>query len=168
MGAPHPGVSSSGCATNMIMKPALLWLTTSIAFLALMPLWAGDKESVTHYVQLVRGSNDANPPADGAKPIGPKLSKALSSVFQWKYYWEIELQEVAARPGHKTQVHLKHRRGVEIDLSTPGKRKVTALQDDKPITSVTQPTGETWTLIGGDRDPKSVWFIVVRRDKPSE
>jgi hypothetical protein len=26
--------------------------------------------------------------------------------------------------------------------------------------------GEAMTIIGGNRDGKSVWFIVVRRDKP--
>jgi hypothetical protein len=28
------------------------------------------------------------------------------------------------------------------------------------------PAGDAMTLIGGDRDQKSAWFIVVRRDKP--
>jgi hypothetical protein len=116
----------------------------------------------------VRGTDDAQAPEKGAKPIGPKLSKALSSVFRWKHYWEIQRQEVSAQPGQKTRVQLASRRAAEIDLTLPGKRKVTTFQGDKPQTSVTQPVSEAWTLIGGDRDPKSVWFIVVRRDKPTE
>ena len=30
------------------------------------------------------------------------------------------------------------------------------------------PQGEGMTIIGGSREDKSVWFIVVRRDKPQD
>jgi hypothetical protein len=35
------------------------------------------------------------------------------------------------------------------------------------IDRTVEPVSESMTLIGGDRDQSSHWFIVVRRDKPS-
>ncbi len=121
----------------------------------------------TYYVQLVRGNNEDKPPAPGARLIGPKLSKSLHSVFRWKSYWEVSRQKVAVTAGEKTKVVLSKERTVEIDLSQPRKRKVTAVSNDVPVCSTTQTVGEELTVIGADRDPTSAWFVVVRRDKPS-
>ena len=43
-----------------------------------------------------------------------------------------------------------------------------AYQAGKPISRTTRPLGTAMTIIGGDRDTNSVWFIVVRRDPPSD
>jgi len=53
---------------------------------------------------------------------------------------------------------------VEIDLTTHKKRKVTAYRNGKPVSSVIRPTGQATTVIGGDRETNTVWFIVVRRE----
>jgi hypothetical protein len=63
-------------------------------------------------------------------------------------------------------VWLSNGREVEIDLSRRGKRTVTAFQSGRLLDRTIMPAGDAMTLIGGDRDQKSAWFIVVRRDKP--
>lgn len=125
------------------------------------------EEKLTHYVQLIRGNDEDQPPAPGAKAIGPRLSKSLHSVYHWKCYWEISRREAALAPGAKTKIVLSKERSVEIDLSEPKSRKVTTISADKPVCSTTQPAGKAMTIIGADRDPKSAWFVVVRRDKPA-
>ncbi|MCX6930325.1 MAG: hypothetical protein NT154_45020 [Verrucomicrobia bacterium] len=40
------------------------------------------------------------------------------------------------------------------------------IQNGRVVDRTITPTGEAMTLIGGDHDQKSDWFIVVRRDKP--
>jgi hypothetical protein len=124
-------------------------------------------EKLTYYVQLIRGNDEGQPPAPGAKAIGPKLSQSLHAVFRWKHYWEISRQEVTVAAGAKTKVVLSNERTVEIDLSQPKKRKVTAFSKNQPVCTTMQPVGEAMTIIGADRDTKSAWFVVVRRDKPS-
>jgi hypothetical protein len=139
---------------------ALAVLSSSITF-------STPEKRLTYYVQLIRGNDEDQPPAPGAKNIGPKLSKSLHAVFKWKNYWEISRREVAVPVGAKTKVVLSKERSVEIDLSEPTKRRVTAISGDKPVGSTTRPVGEAITVIGADRDTKSAWFVVVRRDKLS-
>ena len=148
------------------MKMPLCLLLLSVLGLIQTP--AADTERITYHVQLVRGNNEAKPPDAASKPIGPRLSNELSRVFAWKSYWEVSRHQVEIRPLTKTKLKLSAEREVEIDLTVPGKRKVIAYSDGKPVTEITRPVGQKMTIIGGDRDPHSAWFIVVRRDKPSE
>ncbi len=139
---------------------ALAILLTSIAPSA-------SPETVTYSVQLVRGNDEGSSPMPGTRRIGPRISKSLHSVFRWKNYWEVCRQKVVVPTGTKTSVILSKERTVEIDLSRPKKRKVTAISHHEPICSTTQAMGEAMTVIGADRDPTSAWFVVVRRDKPA-
>ena len=124
------------------------------------------EEKHTYYVQLIRGNDEEQPAVPGAKAIGPKLSKSLHAVFRWKNYWEISRQEVSVAAGAKAKVVLSKERTVEIDLSQRNKRTVTAFSDRKPVGSTTKQAGNAMTIIGADRDVRSAWFVVVRRDKP--
>lgn len=144
----------------------LLGLVFLATGLSLSP--GADGEKVTYYVQLVRGGNDATPPEPGARRIGPKLSARFRPVFKWEHYWEIHRQEVALAGGQKANLRLNPERTVAIDLTNPAKRKVTAYQSGKLIACTTHPASETMSIIGGERDRNSAWFIVVRRDKPTE
>jgi hypothetical protein len=63
-------------------------------------------------------------------------------------------------------VWLSNGREVEIDLRRRGKRTVTAFQNGRLVDRTIVPAGEAMAVIGGDRDQKSAWFIVVRRDRP--
>jgi len=153
----------------MARVPELKWLLI-LAFLMagvnLAP--AEEDEKVTYYVQLVRGDNEVNPPAPGVRRIGPKLSARFRPVFKWESYWEVHRQKIALSGGQKTRLRLTPEREVVIDLTNPAKRKVTAYQSGKLIACTTHAAGDAMSIIGGERDTDSVWFIVVRRDKPTE
>jgi hypothetical protein len=146
-----------------------MWRIIALLFfsLVLRPVAAGDTSSTAYYVQLVRGTASDQPPSPGCRPVGPKLAEHFNHVFKWSHYWEICQRQVDVLPGGKARVVLTNGREVEIDLSVRDRRKVKAFQDGKPVDCAIGPIGEHMTLIGGDRDHKSVWFIVVRRDKPA-
>ena len=121
----------------------------------------------TYYVQLVQGTEADQPPVTGTKAIGPRLSKSLHSSFRWKHYWEINRSEVTMDAGSTLKMVLSGERGVEIDLSLPKRRRVTALSNGMALCSTSQPTSTAMTIISADRNTNSAWFLAVRRDKPS-
>ena len=82
---------------------------------------------------------------------------------KWKDYWQVASCRAMVAPGKVTRLRLNSERGVEIDLTCPGKRTVAALWKGDVVGRAICPAGEGLTLIGGDRDQKSAWFIVVRR-----
>ncbi len=127
---------------------------------------ASESATTRFYVQLVRGTDESQPPASGCRRVGPKLAEQFQAVFRLKHYWEIDQKEIAVAPGKVNRVQLSPERIVEIDLSEPEKRKVTVLQGRTVLDRMIRPTGEAMTLIGGKRDGQSIWFVVVRRDRP--
>ncbi len=138
----------------------------AFALLAL-PLLGAEPRTTTYYVQLIRGSDSDTPPSPDSKQIGPKLAGTFGSVFKWKNYWEIAARQVEVPAGQKARVNLNNERAVELDLSQPGKRKVSALRNGEVVASTISPTSEAMTITGGDRgEQHGCWFIVVRRDKP--
>ncbi len=122
----------------------------------------------TYYVQLVRGTDNEQPPAPRSKRVGHKLAQTFGPVFRCKGYWEISRQQVTLSPGQVSRVELGNGRAAEIDLRSPKERKVAAFVDGKLVDRTCIPKGEGMTIIGGKREDKGVWFIVVRRDKPEE
>jgi hypothetical protein len=126
---------------------------------------AGDKP-LAYYIQLIRCSDQNGPPEPGSKRIGPKLAERFQCVFRCKSYWEISQATLAVLPSQVARAHLGNGRDVEIDLRQPGKRRVATFHRGRLIDRTVEPLGEDMTLIGGDRDQTSHWFIVVRRDKP--
>ncbi len=139
-----------------------------LMLLALVPAIEGRAGQITNtfYVQLIRGTDTDRPPAPGCKCVGRKLNETFGPVFRCKGYWEISRQEVVLTPGQKSRVRLANGREAEIDLTHPRQRSVAAFQNGRLVERTIMPTGEAMTIIGGHRDAKSVWFIVVRRDKP--
>ena len=125
-----------------------------------------DEAGVTYYVQLIRGTDSDQPPQPGSHRVGARLAGEFHNVFNWSHYWEICQRKVDVHPGHTAKVSLGNGREAEIDLTSPNKRKVRALQNGRRVDCTTGPVGEHMTLIGGERDQKRFWFIVVRRDKP--
>jgi len=120
-----------------------------------------------YYIQLVRGNDDETPPTPASERIGPKLSGQLHQVFKWRSYWEINRREELLAVGQRTRVRLSPEREVEIDLTQAGLRTVTAYQNARVVGHTSRPIGMGMTVTGGDRDTNSAWFIVVRRDPPS-
>ena len=139
--------------------------------LTALPLAAAVKihpEPLIYYVQLVRGTDEEAPPPVGSRRIGPKLSETFHAVFRLRNYWELDRQQVALLPGQRVKVRLTPEREVEIDLRRPELRRVTAFQNGEAVDRIVRPSGEAKTIIGGKRDSKSAWFVVVRRDKPQD
>jgi hypothetical protein len=127
-----------------------------------------EEGSATFYIKLIRGTDTDQAPVPGAKAVGPKLAGTFRPVFKCKGFWEINRQEVVVLPGKVKRVQLGNGREAEIDLSAAKERKVAAFQDGKLVDRTSVPQGEGMTIIGGSREDKSVWFIVVRRDKPQD
>ena len=126
----------------------------------------GQERSITYYVQLIRSSDSEQPPQAESRRVGTKLAGTFCGMLKWKHYWEVCQRKTEVIPGRATMVWLSNGREVEIDLGRRGKRTVTAFQNGRLVERTIVPAGEAMTLIGGDRDQKSAWFIVVRRDKP--
>jgi hypothetical protein len=145
----------------------------SLAVMLVMALTLAGRASAgqgtkTYYVQLVRGTEANQPPAPGCKEVGPRLIGTFCPVLKWKNFWEMSRRQVAVPPGGAKRVKLGHGREVEIDLSDPKQRLVSAFQAGQLVDKTIIPAGQAMTIIGGNRDGKSLWFIVVRRDKPSD
>jgi hypothetical protein len=125
-----------------------------------------EERAVTYYVQLIRSRDSEQPPQAESRRVGTRLAGTFGGVLKWKNHWEICQRKAEVMPGRATMVWLSNGREVEIDLRRSGKRTVTAFQSGRLVDRTIVPAGEAMTLIGGDRDQKSSWFIVVRRDKP--
>ncbi len=124
--------------------------------------------AATFYVQLIRGTDTEETPVPGARCVGPKLAGTFRPVFRCKGFWEINRQQVAVSFGKARRVQLGNGREAEIDLSSPKERRVAAFQNGKLVDRMVMPQGVGMTIIGGSREDKTVWFIVVRRDKPPD
>ena len=136
------------------------------AGLALAGLTSAAEKPLVYYVQLIRCGDQDGAPEPGSRRIGPKLAERFQCVFRCKTYWEISQEKLEVLPNQRARVRLHNGRDVEIDLKQPGKRRVTTFYRGRLIDSTVEPVSENMTLIGGDRDQASHWFIVVRRDKP--
>jgi hypothetical protein len=138
----------------------------AVAAFAVMGAVVVQERAITYYVQLIRSSDSEQAPQAESRRVGTKLAGTFCGVLKWKNYWEICQRKAEVIPGRATMVRLSNGREVQIDLSRRGKRTVTAFQNGRLVDRTIVPAGEAMTLIGGDRDQKSAWFIVVRRDKP--
>ena len=123
-------------------------------------------ETITFYVQLVRGCDGDTPPEPNSRKVGPRIIEKVRGPLRWEGYWEIDRQEVLLVPGHATKVRLAKKFLVGIDLTDQHHRKVTASQNGRVIAKLCVPREGAMTVIGGNRDEQSSWFIVVRRDRP--
>jgi len=143
-----------------------LFFTMLAAGLSLVSNVAGEQPPLVYYVQLIRCTDQDQAPEPGSRRVGVKLAEKFQCVFRCKSYWEITQQSVQLAPNKSVRVRLRNGRDVEIDLTQPGKRRVSTFHNGRLIDRTVEPAGENMTLIGGDRDQTSHWFIVVRRDKP--
>jgi hypothetical protein len=134
--------------------------------LGLAAVSAAGEKPLTYYIQLIRCSDQDQSPEPGSKRVGPKLAERFQCVFRCKSYWEISQAKLEVLSNRAARVHLGNGRDVEIDLTQPGKRRVATFHRGRLIDRTVEPLGENMTLIGGDRDQTSHWFIVVRPDKP--
>ena len=136
------------------------------AMLALATWASATEKPLVYYVQLIRCSDQEHAPEPGSRRVGPKLAERFQCVFRCKSYWEISQEKLEIMPNQRARVRLHNGRDVEIDLKQPGKRRVATFYQGRLLDRTVEPSSENMTLIGGDRDQTSHWFIVVRRDKP--
>jgi hypothetical protein len=123
---------------------------------------------VTFYLQLIRGNSESTPPAPGAKLIGPKLSQRLLPVFKWSNYWEIKRDSVDLEVGKSVRKKLSPEREVEVELLKTQEIAVRVIRNNKPPHETRQAAANALVICGGDKDEDQSWFIVVRRDNPSQ
>jgi hypothetical protein len=152
-------------AQNFMRRSVVVWVMLACA---LAGEARAEQGATTFYVQLIRGTETTQPPVPGCKPVGPRLARTFRPVFKWKGYWEMNRQQVALGPRQTSRVRLGNGREAEIDLRNPKQRRIAAFQNGQLVGRTISPPGETMTIIGENRDGKSVWFIVVRRDKPGD
>src|SRR5208283_1180085 len=88
-----------------------------LLMLLVLPFSArAEKQGVTFYLQLIRGTDNDQPPTPDAKRVGSELTRRLE-MFKWKNYWEISRCAVVIEPGGKSRQRMSSRREVEIALT---------------------------------------------------
>jgi len=144
----------------------LLYLVFLLTFVVTVASSA-ETQAVNLYVQFIRGTNDEKPKERSWKPIGPKLSKRLSPVFQWKNYWEMSLQEITVERRKVNKISLNKVRDLEIRLVNEKEIEFRLYRKGQLTrTSRQQINSKEMEIIGGTQDDETSWFVVVRHDKP--
>ncbi len=145
----------------------LRWITCSLAACAVVAAVTSDagEPRFNYTVQLVRATDTSESLPPGSAPVSPELSRMLHGPLKWRHYWNVCERRVQLEEGRAKRIPLTNAREVEIDLTSGGKRTVTAFQGGKAVARSEIPRGGGISLIGGPRDASSGWFVVVRRDK---
>lgn len=154
--------------TGMLVFMRRILSILAVSAIAFTEVARAENGATRYYVQLVQGTDSDHPPQAGSRHVGARLTGTLRGVFRWRNYWEICQRKVEVFPGRTRKVDLANGREAEVDLTRPDKRTVAAFQNGKMVNRTVGPAGESITMIGGNRDQTSGWFIVVRRDKPGE
>jgi hypothetical protein len=148
----------------MIIIRVLLLMVLATAAPGLV--FASEAPADTFYIQLIRGNNENKAPAPEAKPLGPKLSGRLHSVFKWEHYWEIKRESIDVPAGKSARKRVSPEREVEIDRANSQELTVRIFIDGKLARETRQPISNDFFISGGDKEGDQSWFIIVRRDKP--
>ncbi len=124
--------------------------------------WTDDK----YYVQVIKATNEPQPPVKGAKAIGSHLGERLSPL-RWKYYWEVQRRETILPEAKTAKVHLNGDRTIEIAPLEKGKVEV-RLYRGKELArkSCHRVHDHMMAIFGGDEEKNKAWFVVVRREEP--
>jgi hypothetical protein len=123
--------------------------------------WADDK----YYVQLIKATNQPEPPRKGAKPIGANLGDKLSPL-RWKHYWEVERRDTTVETGKLRKVELSGERAVELAPAVEGKVEVRLYRDKKLVRKSCHKANDRMMAIFGGDEGEKAWFVVVRREEP--
>ena len=123
--------------------------------------WADDK----YYVQVIKATNESDPPRKGAKLIGAKLGEQLSPL-RWKHYWEIERRDATVPAGKSKKVQLSRERTVEVMPAANGKVEVRLYRGKNLARKSCHKVNDRMMAIFGGDEGRRAWFIVVRRQEP--
>jgi hypothetical protein len=131
---------------------------------------AARQPGVKFYLQLVLASDGSSSRPHDAKPVGPKLSEKLSSVFKWKNYWELRRDSMVVRQGEKVRKSMSPEHAVELELLDPEKVGIRIFLNGELARTRTQPVKNAFCVTGGRhiKDQSLSWFVVVRTDEPQK
>jgi hypothetical protein len=124
-------------------------------------------ESATVYVQVILGTDQNKPNGTNWLEVGPKLSAKLSPVFRWKHYWETERKKVEFNPDKVAKVPLGSNRTLEVERTKTGDFEVRLTRRTGLVTKARQSSKDCMAILGGEESTKESFFVVVRRDEPS-
>lgn len=145
-----------------------LWCVIILAALTIDPAGSVQKGSgSTYFVQLIHGTNAEKAQNAGWKPVDPKVSRVLSTIFTWGNYWEVKREAVVVTAGRVSNVKVTADRNLEIKLLKNGQTEL-RLYRANVLKRIIKTSGDSnLSILGGDSAGKNGWFIVVRRDRPS-
>ncbi len=146
---------------------ALILALLGLAAVAVSSCTGAESEAVRYYVQLIRGTDDPKPPDKDSKPVGPRLSKCLSTVFRWKSYWEINRRVTTLQPGKTSKLHLNDGRDLELEFASAEQVEIRLLRNGSVARKTRRPVfSKGLEIMGGTQGDDNSWFIVVRQDVP--
>jgi len=142
--------------------PVKLGLVALIVVCGALTGWADDR----YYVQVIKATNEPQPPVKGAKAVGSHLGDRLSPL-RWKYYWEVQRRETTLPEAKSARVQLNGDRAIEIAALEKGKVEV-RLYRGKELArkSCHKVHDRMMAIFGGDEEQNKAWFVVVRREEP--
>ena len=135
-----------------------------IALLLLCGMWNGWADD-RYYIQLIKATNEADPPNKGAKPIGTKLGEQLSPL-RWKHYWEIQRRDATVPSGKSKKVELAGERAIEVVPAANGKVEVRLYRGKNLARKSCHKAHDRMMAIFGGDEGERAWFVVVRREEP--
>jgi len=144
-----------------------VWLLLLVSiFLGLIPFSAAADQK-TYYVQFVQGTNEERPPSATARRIGPRLSQKLAPVFRWKYYWELDRQEITTEAHRVRVVRLNASRSLEIEPVAKNRIELRLYRDSALVRRYRyQSDKKMMAIMGGEQGADNAWFVVVRSEEP--
>lgn len=137
---------------------------------ALFPTEAAENPSarqVSFYVQFIVGTNAEKPASPEWKEVGAKLSGTLSPVFRWEHYWEVNRNHVVVTRGRVIHVPLGDERELHIRLLSESQAELSLFKTGELRRKLVRKIDGEMSILGGDKDERDGWFVVVRRDKPT-
>ncbi|MBC8002918.1 MAG: hypothetical protein H7X97_10060 [Opitutaceae bacterium] len=121
-------------------------------------------EDLNLKAQLIWGTND-KPAADSKdKPVDPALAKKLSSVFKWKYYYEVSSTEFKVPSRGAKEVTVSSKCKVVVKELEGPQVEVQVFGEGKHVKTVTSKLTKEETLtIAGDDKKECAWFIYFQQ-----
>lgn len=121
-------------------------------------------EDLNLKVKLIWGTND-RPSADSKdKPVDAAVLKKLSSVFKWKYYYEVSSKDFKVPSRGSTKVTVSSKCEVVVKELEGPQVEVQVFGEGKHVKTVTSKlTREETLTIAGDDKKECAWFIYFQQ-----
>ena len=121
-------------------------------------------EDLNLKVKLIWGTND-RPSADSKdKPVDAVVLKKLSSVFKWKYYYEVSSKDFKVPSRGSTKVTVSSKCEVVVKELEGPQVEVQVFGEGKHVKTVTSKlTREETLTIAGDDKKECAWFIYFQQ-----